>query len=74
MYIEDREGGMQVNLHVDQRAATYGDGSAHGGEYSGPLVEREMARIGQFIESHKHAPAPTPQPKKQEKKNLEDYL
>ena len=52
-YVENRDGGMQVNLHVDQKAASYESGHAHGGEYDGPLVEREMQRIALFYESQK---------------------
>jgi hypothetical protein len=52
---------MQVNLHVDQKEASYEGTSAHGGEYEGPLVEQEMARITQFIGSL-GTPQP-PQPK-----------
>jgi hypothetical protein len=48
---------MQVNLHVDQKEASYEGTSAHGGEYEGPLVEQEMTRITQFIVS-----LGTPQP------------
>jgi len=44
-YVEDKNGGMQLNLHLDQKEASHGGGHAHSGEYSGPLVERENARI-----------------------------
>ena len=50
-YVEDRNGGMQLNLHLDQKEASYGSGHAHSGEYSGPLVEREVARIVSFVKS-----------------------
>ncbi|MFA4845107.1 MAG: hypothetical protein WC654_00935 [Patescibacteria group bacterium] len=49
-YIENRDGGLQVNLHVDQKAASYEGTSAHAGEYEGPLVESEMGRIAQFVQ------------------------
>ncbi len=49
-YVEERNSGLQVNLHLDQKAASYDSGHAHGGEYDGPLVEREMARIKAFVE------------------------
>ncbi len=48
-YVEDVNDGMQVNIHIDQRAASYEGSSAHGGEYEGPLVEQEMARIANSI-------------------------
>ncbi len=50
-YVEDRNGGMQLNLHLDQKEATYGGSRAHSGEYGGPLVERENARIVAFVKS-----------------------
>mgnify|MGYP001608360734 CR=1 FL=1 len=50
-YIEDKDGGLQVNLHVDQKAASYEGTSAHAGEYEGPLVDQEMGRITQFVRS-----------------------
>ncbi len=49
VYVEDKDDGMQVNLHVDQKAASYEGTSAHGGEYEGPLCEREMARIASVV-------------------------
>ncbi len=52
-YVEDRNGGLQVNLHVDQKAATYESAHAHSGEYDGPLLARELDRIGAFVESIK---------------------
>lgn len=44
-YVEDKNGGMQLNLHLDQKEASHQSGRAHSGEYGGPLVERENARI-----------------------------
>ncbi len=54
-YVEDRDNGMQINLHLDQKAATYEGTSAHGGEYEGVLVEKEMERLAQFIKNLKPA-------------------
>lgn len=48
-YVEDRNGGMQLNLHLDQKEASYAGSRAHSGEYDGPLVERETARIVAFV-------------------------
>lgn len=50
-YVEDKNGGLQVNLHIDQKAASYDDSRAHNGEYEGPLVEQEMQRIALFVTS-----------------------
>lgn len=60
-YVEDLNGGLQVNLHVDQKAASYEGTSAHGGEYEGPLVEREMSRIKELVHQLNSIP-PTPPP------------
>lgn len=60
-YVEDRNGGMQINLHLDQKQASYASGPAHGGEYEGPIVEREMTRITDSIKSFS---IPQPQPTK----------
>lgn len=40
-----------LNLHLDQRAPTYGQNSAHGGEYEGEVVEQEAGRIEQILEN-----------------------
>lgn len=36
---------IAMNLHVDQKAPTYGRNSAHSGEYDGPTIEQEAARL-----------------------------
>lgn len=48
-YVEDLNGGLQVNLHVDQKEASYEGTNAHAGEYDGPLVELEMSRIAELV-------------------------
>jgi hypothetical protein len=65
-YIEERDGGVQVNLHLDQKAASYQGSHAHSGEYEGPLIEQEMRRIVAFVHSLKptHASAKAPAPPK----------
>ena len=57
VYIEEIPTGLQVNLHVDQKEASYEGTSAHAGEYDGALVEQEMDRITTFIETLR---SPTP--------------
>lgn len=47
LYI-DRSSTVQkliLNLHLDQRAPTYGQNTAHGGEYEGEVVQKEGDRI-----------------------------
>lgn len=69
-YVEDLAGGgMQVNLHVDQKEASYAGTSAHAGEYEGPLVEREMTHIVSYIKNLASAPIAQPPKPSVEKKN-----
>ncbi len=44
-YIEPADSGFTVNLHLDQKKPTYGEGTAHSGEYDGDVVEEEGKRI-----------------------------
>ncbi len=50
-YVDKLATGFVVNLHLDQKQASYSGHTAHSGEYSGELVEREGERIRQAIES-----------------------
>ncbi len=59
-YVEDKDGGIQVNLHVDQKEASYTGSSAHSGEYEGPLVASEMRRLAQSIAAMSSQQVPTP--------------
>lgn len=45
VYVERRGEQVIVSLHLDQKKPSYGDAHAHSGEYEGPVVEKEMARI-----------------------------
>jgi len=60
VYVESRENGIMISLHVDQKAPSYEGTHAHAGEYEGPLVEREMGWIASQIEKMKQAPAEAP--------------
>ena len=75
-YLEESgDGSVQVNLHLDQKPASYEGSHAHSGEYEGPLVEREMARIVATIKSFGAAPRPsTPPPEPEEKKGFWESL
>jgi hypothetical protein len=42
--------GFQINLHLDQKQASYGGSSAHNGEYGGETVETEGERVKRVIE------------------------
>lgn len=50
---------ITINLHVDQKAPTYGRNAVHSGEYDGPLVEQEAARL-RALASTPRAAAPKP--------------
>ena len=72
IYIEDKNGGLQINLHVDQKEATHEGSHAHSGEYDGKLVEDEMAYITNYIaylkqEAQPAAPSPEQKPKTESK-------
>ncbi len=71
-YVEDRNGGMQLNLHLDQKESSLGSAHAHSGEYAGPLVVRENARIAAFVMSlgkEPNEPEEPEEPKDKEKKS-----
>ncbi|OGZ17921.1 MAG: hypothetical protein A2Z78_01810 [Candidatus Nealsonbacteria bacterium RBG_13_36_15] len=49
---EDRERNLLfLNLHLDQKRPSYVGTPAHGGEYTGKVVEDETERIKQIIEN-----------------------
>lgn len=44
-YVERVGEQLVINLHLDQKQPSYAGSSAHAGEYAGPLVEAEAARL-----------------------------
>ncbi len=42
---------LVINLHLDQKQPSYGGTAAHAGEYDGPLVEAEAARLRQALDA-----------------------
>lgn len=36
---------VSINLHLDQKAPVYQGATAHGGDYEGPVIEKEVERI-----------------------------
>lgn len=54
-YVEVKEGEWSVNLHLDQKQASYSGHTKHSGEYDGEVVEQEGARIKQAIEGMSRA-------------------
>mgnify|MGYP001595640926 FL=1 len=66
-YVEDKNNGIQMNLHMDQKEASYEGSHVHSGEYESPLCKEEMKRITQFIQAPKTSSPQTqalPQKKK----------
>lgn len=59
--------GGVINLHLDQKQASYEGYSAHSGEYEGDAVEREARRIQETLQSlarEKISPPPETEEKK----------
>ncbi|MFH1582711.1 MAG: hypothetical protein ABIB72_00120 [Candidatus Falkowbacteria bacterium] len=51
LYLEEQSSQVILNLHLDQKQASYEGAHAHNAEYDGDLVEQEMARIKGFTSS-----------------------
>jgi len=51
LFIKIENDGLTLSLHLDQKKPVYDGATAHAGDYDGPVVEREMARTKQYIES-----------------------
>lgn len=45
VYIEEATGQAVINLHLDQKQPGYSGQSRHNGEYDGPVVAAEIARL-----------------------------
>jgi len=40
-----------LNLHLDQKKASYQGSPAHAGEYDSEIIKQEAARINQFLKT-----------------------
>ena len=49
LYLEQQRGQVILNLHLDQKQASYAGAHAHNAEYDGELVETELARIKSLV-------------------------
>lgn len=45
IYARQENNNATLNIHLDQKQVSYEGSSAHSGEYDGPLLEQEVARI-----------------------------
>ncbi|MFA5124492.1 MAG: hypothetical protein WC473_01515 [Patescibacteria group bacterium] len=60
VYINQAGAGYVINLHLDQKQASYEGTSAHSGEYDGETVEAEGGKISECLQrlvAEKTAPA-----------------
>lgn len=48
MYVSESAEQIVLNLHLDQKQASYEGSNMHSGEYDGEVVEAEIARLKQF--------------------------
>lgn len=58
--------GREINLHLDQKQASYQGQKKHSGEYEGETVEREAMRIKEVMEmmfSEEQAAPPVTEPR-----------
>lgn len=46
---EGKSGKIIINLHLDQKKPVYKGAPAHSGEYRGPVLEKEAARIKKIV-------------------------
>jgi hypothetical protein len=53
VFIKSLEQGFVLNLHLDQKKASYTGHTAHSGEYDGVVVKHEGERIKQIISNFK---------------------
>lgn len=51
LYVKEEGDSFVFDLHLDQKQASYKGSNMHGGEYDGPTVEREMARIEKWVQA-----------------------
>jgi hypothetical protein len=51
LFAKQDKDNLLLSLHLDQKKPVYDGATAHSGDYDGPVVEREMARIKQYISS-----------------------
>ena len=45
LYVDKHGGKLRLNLHLDQKQASYEGFRKHSGEYDGPTVEAEAERL-----------------------------
>ena len=51
LYVTEQANNVSLNLHLDQKQPSYGQGHKHSGEYDGPIIEKEMRRLDGWIKA-----------------------
>ena len=51
MYVEENANEIMLNLHLDQKQASYEGSHAHNAEYDGEIVEGEIERLKNLLNS-----------------------
>lgn len=49
VYLKEEDGKVVIDLHLDQKQASYAGSHMHNAEYEGELVEREILRLKKVI-------------------------
>jgi hypothetical protein len=49
IYLKEESDGFILNLHLDQKRASYAGSRAHSGEHEGELIEKEAERVKGII-------------------------
>ncbi len=49
MYVNENNGQIVLNLHLDQKQASYQGSHMHNAEYDGEVVETEIARLKKLV-------------------------
>lgn len=70
LYLNDKGDEIEFSLHLDQKKPSYGTNHMHSGEYDGPTVEKEMARIEKWIKASIGEPKQVTDAPKSKKKGI----
>ncbi len=68
LYVVEQAQSVSLNLHLDQKQPSYGQGHKHSGEYEGPVLEKEMKRLDGWIKAYQ--PQTEPRSAEHNKSNL----
>ena len=69
LYVREDKNEYLFNLHLDQKKPTYGEHTAHSGEYEGEVVENEAIRIKLILKAAEKKTETRPENKISEKRS-----